>query len=69
MTATKRTETRVFDLQHHCTYSPSSLCCVNALSGLRMQMHCFEGQRLVSVLYVAVLITLFSFENFFITWT
>ena len=33
-----------------CIYIHSSLCCISALSGLWMQVHCIGGQRLVSVL-------------------
>ena len=59
--ATKRTEASVWPPMQ-CTYISNPICAVMQRSGLGM--HCFGGHTLVSVLFVAVLITLFWIKPF-----
>ena len=59
-TAKTRMETRDYPPMYR-TYFPNPLCAVTQQCELGMQVHCIGGQLLVSLLFVAVLITLFSF--------
>ena len=62
-TATKMTETSRWPPMQ-CNYIPCSLCRITAQSGLGMYVHCVGGHQLVSVLFVAVLITPFLLQLF-----
>ena len=48
-------------------YIPSPLCCITALSGLGMILHCVGGQPLVSALFCSSPNCPVFVKNFFIT--